>query len=202
MDGDIMGDFFSPCIFLLFCTKRLWACVCTQSGFPGGSEVKASACNAGDQGLIPGLGRSPGEGNDNPLQYSCLENPMDGGVWWATLVHGVANSRTWLSNFTSLYALSHSVKSDSLQPHGLQSILCPWDFSGKNTGVGCHFLFQCMKVRSKSEATHCVRLPTTPWTAAHQAPPSMGFSRQEYWSGVPLPSLHWTWGTLYCNVES
>ena len=47
-------------------------------GFPGGSEVKASACNAGDLGSIPGLGRSPGEGNGNPLQYSCLENPMDG----------------------------------------------------------------------------------------------------------------------------
>ena len=50
-------------------------------GFPGGSEVKASASNAGDLGSIPGLGRSPGEGNDNPLQYSCLENPMDGGAW-------------------------------------------------------------------------------------------------------------------------
>ena len=49
--------------------------------FPGGPEVKASASNAGDPGSIPGLGRSPGEGNDNPLQYSCLENPMDGGVW-------------------------------------------------------------------------------------------------------------------------
>ena len=50
-------------------------------GFPGGSEVKASACNAGDLGSIPGSGRSPGEGNGNPLQYSCLENPMDGGAW-------------------------------------------------------------------------------------------------------------------------
>ena len=49
-------------------------------GFPGGSEVKASACNAGDPGLIPGSGRSPGEGNGNPLQYSCLENPKDGGA--------------------------------------------------------------------------------------------------------------------------
>ena len=47
-------------------------------GFPGGSEVKASVCNAGDLGLIPGSERSPGEGNGNPLQYSCLENPMDG----------------------------------------------------------------------------------------------------------------------------
>ena len=50
-------------------------------GFPGGSEVKASAPNAGAPGLIPGLGRSPGEGNGNPLQYSCLENPMDREAW-------------------------------------------------------------------------------------------------------------------------
>ena len=50
-------------------------------GFPGGSEVKASASNAGDLGSIPGSGRSPGEGNGTPLQYSCLENPMDGGAW-------------------------------------------------------------------------------------------------------------------------
>ena len=62
-------------------------------GFPRGSEDKASARNAGDQGSIPGSGRSPGEGNGNPLQYSCLENPMDGGAWWAT-VHGVAKSWT------------------------------------------------------------------------------------------------------------
>ena len=68
-------------------------------GFPGGSEVKASACDAGDPGSIPGLGRSPGEGCGNQIQYSCLENPMDGGAWWAT-VHGVAKSRTRLSAFT------------------------------------------------------------------------------------------------------
>ena len=49
--------------------------------FPGGSEVKASDWNAGDRGSIPGSGRSPGEGNGNPLQYSCLENPMEGGAW-------------------------------------------------------------------------------------------------------------------------
>ena len=59
----------------------------------------------------------------------------------------------------------------------------PWDSSGKNTGVRCHCLLQCVKVKSLS----CVRLLVTPWTAAYQAPPSMGFSRQEYWSGVPLP---------------
>ena len=50
-------------------------------GFPGGSEGKVSACNMGDQGSIPGSGRYPGEGNGNPLQYSCLENAMDGGAW-------------------------------------------------------------------------------------------------------------------------
>ena len=60
----------------------------TVLGFPGGSEVKASASNAGDSGLIPGLGRSPGEGNGKPLQYPCLENPMDRGAWWAP-VHGL-----------------------------------------------------------------------------------------------------------------
>ena len=60
--------------------------------FPGDSEAKASACNAGDLGLIPGSGSSPGEGNGNPLQYSCLENPMDRGAWWAT-VHGVTKSQ-------------------------------------------------------------------------------------------------------------
>ena len=63
----------------------------------------------------------------------------------------------------------------------------PWDFPGENTGVGCHFLLQCMKVKSVKSLS-CVWLVATPWTAAYQALPSMGFSRQEYWSGVPLPS--------------
>ena len=62
---------------------------CMILGFSGGSEVKASACNVGDLGSILGSGRSPGEGNGNTLQYSCLENPMDRGAWWA-IVHGVA----------------------------------------------------------------------------------------------------------------
>ena len=71
----------------------------TETHFPGGSDGKASACNVGDLGSIPGSGRSPGEGNDNPLQYSCLENPVGGGAWRAT-VHGVAKSQTRLSSFT------------------------------------------------------------------------------------------------------
>ena len=64
-----------------------------------GSDNKASVYNAGDPGLSPGLGRSPGEGNGNPFQYCCLENPMDRGAWLAT-VYGVAKSRTRLSDFT------------------------------------------------------------------------------------------------------
>ena len=71
-----------------------------QWDFPGGSDGKDSAYNAGDLGSILGLGRSPGEGNGNPLQYSCLENPMDRGAWGAT-VHGVTESQTRLSGLQS-----------------------------------------------------------------------------------------------------
>ena len=71
--------------------------ICTYRGFPGGSGSKKSACNVGDLGLIPGLGRSPGGGHGNQLQYSCLENSMDRGTWRAT-VHGVTESRTRLSD--------------------------------------------------------------------------------------------------------
>ena len=94
------------------------------------------------------------EGNGNPLQYSCLENPMDGGAWWAP-VHGLAEGWTRLSDFTLIFT----------------------------------FLLQCMKMKSESEAAQSRPTPIDPWTAAYQAPLSMGFSRQEYWSGLPLPSL-------------
>ena len=65
----------------------------TEEGVPGGSDSEASACNVGDLGSIPGLGQYPEEGNGNLLQYSCLENPMDGAAWWAT-VHRVTKSQT------------------------------------------------------------------------------------------------------------
>ena len=84
-----------------------------------------------------------------------------------------------------------SVVSDSVRPHRQQPTRLPrpWDSPGKNTGVGCHFLLQRMKVKSESELVQSCLTLKTPWTTAHQTPPSMGFSRQEYWSGVPLPSL-------------
>ena len=66
-------------------------------GFPDGSNSQESTCNAGDLGLIPRLGRSPGEGHGNPLQYSCLENPKDRGAWWAT-VHEVVKGQTQSSH--------------------------------------------------------------------------------------------------------
>ena len=76
-----------------------------------------------------------------------------------------------------------------MRPHRWQPmrLLHPWDSPGKNTGVGCHFLLQCIKVKVKSLIR--VRLLATPRTAAHQAPLSMGFSRQECWSGVPVATL-------------
>ena len=77
-----------------------------NTGFPGGSDSKVSVYNAGDPGSIPGLGRSPGEGNGNPLQYYCLENRMDRGAWQAK-VHGVAKSRTQLSNFTFTFRVKY-----------------------------------------------------------------------------------------------
>ena len=83
-----------------------------------------------------------------------------------------------------------SVMSDSVRPHRWQPsrLPHPWDSPGKNTGLGCHFLLQCMKVKSESEVAQLCLTLATPWTAAYQAPLSMGFSRQKYWSGVPLPS--------------
>ena len=92
--------------------------------------------------------------------------------------------------YASAAAAKSLVVSDSVRPHRQQPtrLHCPWDSPGKNTGVGCHFLLQCMKVKSESEVAQSC-LFATPWTAAYQAPPTMGFSRQEYWSGVPLTSL-------------
>ena len=106
---------------------------------------------------------------------------------------GFHSHLTSFSLMQSLYAAAAavtSVVSDSVQPHRRQptKLPCPWDFPGKNTGVGCHFLLQCMKVKSEMKSLSRVRLFSTPWTAAYKAPPPMGFSRQEYWSGVPLPS--------------
>ena len=101
-------------------------------------NLPANAGDIRDEGSVPQLGRSPGEGNGNPLQYSCLENPMNRGAWWNTAC-GMAER-----DATERPTLSLSLSR--------------------------------------------VRLFATPWTVTYQAPLSMGFSRQEYWSGLPLPS--------------
>ena len=91
MDSHIFASFLR-----LYFKSTISCCWnCSSFGFAGVSDVKEYACNAGDPGLIAGLGRSPREGNGNPLQYSCQENSMDKGAWWAT-VHGVVQSLTRL----------------------------------------------------------------------------------------------------------
>ena len=133
-------------------------------------------------GFDPWVGKIPAVGNGNPLQYSCLGNPMDRGAWWAT-VHSITKCRTWLSDqarththiqrrtiiflfFSSLYLqLSDEIWSSSLNTQ--------WQHCLKLSTAECEIIQLC---------------PTLCWTVAFQAPPSMGFSRQEYWSGLPFPS--------------
>ena len=117
-----------------------------MEGFPGGSVVKNLPANAEDTGLIPGLGRSLEEGNGNPVQYSCLGSPMDRGARQDIVCCCCCKS---LQSYPTV------------QPHRWQPTRLPrpWDSPGKNTGVGCHFLLQCMKVKSESEvAQSCLTL--------------------------------------------
>ena len=99
----------------------MWLGLIQSQDFPGSSGDKASACNAEDQGSVPGSGRSPGEGNGYPLQYSGLENSMDRGAWRAT-VHGVAKSRTRLNNthsYRHTHTLTHTLTHTHSHTHEL-----------------------------------------------------------------------------------
>ena len=180
-----------------------FACTYTQSlRLPGWLRDK-STCSAGDirdVGSTPGWGRSPGGGHGNPLQYSWPENPVDRGAW-RPRVNEVAES--YATERLSMRACCVASVPETSCPTG---ILCPWNFPGKNTWVSCLSLavfnsWKCytqifcsywvnteneekLKVKSLSR----VWLFATPWTVAHQAPPSMGFSGQEYWSGLPFTS--------------
>ena len=100
-------------------------------GFPGGSVVNnppANTGDAGDWGLIPGSGRSPGEGNGNPLQYSRQESPMDRGAWWVT-VHGVAKSRTQLSAHTHTHTHTHTLAPKAKPIFSLLNTVLPSGFT-------------------------------------------------------------------------
>ena len=109
------------------------------------------------------------EGNGNPLQCSCLENPRDGGAWWAA-VYGITQCRTRLMRF-STHAHTWLYKPDTR----------------RHPGHFPPFLQEIQFILLLSHFSR-VRLCATPYTAAHQAPPSLGFSRQEHWSGLPFPS--------------
>ena len=151
-----------------------------------------------------------GEGNGNPLQCSCLENPRDGVAWWAA-IFGVTQSRTRLKQLSSSSSSSHGNKDGNViwaKRNKLQSYFtlkvkvahqCPTLCDPM--GYTVHGILQARilewvaisfsnawKWKGKLKSLSRVRLLATPWTAAHQGPPSMGFARQEYWSGVPLPS--------------
>ena len=129
---------------------------------------------------------------------SAMQEMQERRVW--SLGHKIPWRRKWLPTPVFLPGEFHGQRSlagyspwdckeshmtELLSPPGSQ----PWDSPGKNTGVGCHVLLQCMTVKSESEVLSRVWLFATPWTIAYPAPPSMGFPRQEYWSGLPLPSL-------------
>ena len=105
------------CTFCFYFIIIIFTMRYVDLGFPGSSDSKESSCNAGGLGLTPGSGRSPGEGNGNPLQYSCLGNAMEGGAWWAA-VHGVPKSRTRLSRhvYTHVWNLSSPTRDGSLTP--------------------------------------------------------------------------------------
>ena len=154
-----------------------------------------------DVGSISGSERSPGGGHGNPIQYSCLENPMDRGTWQAT-VHGVAKSQTWLKGLSTHSHVCVYIPAAAAAPKSLHSCptLCdPIDGSplgspdpgipqaGTLEWVAISFS-NAWKWKVKVKLLRRVWLLVTPWTAAYQAPPSMGFARQEYWSGVPSPS--------------
>ena len=135
--------------------------------FPCGSDNEEYACKTLDSGLIPETGRSPGEGNGNPLQYSCLENSMDRGAWWAA-IHEVTNSWIQLSNFTSILSrviwqmkLSFTNLPRVNQTVRIQIQIC---FTLKT----CFYYISYLSVTSVQLLSHVQHL-AIPWTAAHQA---------------------------------
>ena len=188
--------------------------------------AKNLPASAGDVGFIPGAGWSPGEGNGNPLQYSCLGNSMDRGAgrlqsigsqksqmqltkqrdWDLNTTHSVIQlSQTGLKwdSFSSIYSPMSHITASAAAAKSLQSCLTlcdPIDRSPPGSPVPGILQARTLewvaisfsnawKWKGKVKSLSRVWPSATPWTAAYQAPPSMGFSRQEYWSGVPLPSL-------------
>ena len=119
---------------------------------------------------------------------------------WESWIFGEGPNPWLFCRYAALAAKSlHSCPTLRPQRRQPTRLPCPWDSPGKNTGVGCHFLLQCRKVKSESEVAQSCLTLRDPWTAAYQAPPSMGFPRQEYWSGLPVPSPKESWGASKKN---
>ena len=146
-------------------------------------------------GSIPGLGWSHGKGNVNPLQYSCLGNPIDRGAWWA--IYSPWGQKRVGHNLATAAAAAAAAAAESLQ--SCPTLCDPRDSSPPGSPVPGILQARTLewvaisfssawKWTVKVKSLSCVRLLSTSWTAAHPAPLSMGFSRQECWSGVPLPS--------------
>ena len=176
--------------------------------FPGGSVVKNPPAIAGDAGSISESGGSHGEGNGNPLLYSCLGNPMDRGAWWAT-VHRVAESNTTEESDTTEAhriwgALNLQVQNHRFGGYNEYKLYTdfqggggggenptPLLFKGQLFGRNCFYWMKSCHVNWPlcAQSLSCVQLFATPWTVALQAP--RGPSKQEYWSGLPFPSPNW-----------
>ena len=151
-------------------------------GFPCSSDGKASAYNAGDLGSIPGLGRSTGEGNGNPLQYSCLENPKDGGAQQAT-VHGITKSWTRLSDLTSMRDCNYFGGSgDNITLNLDSKVVLPMINSTTK------FICENHPQLCGCSVTKSCLIPCGPLGPARPLHP-WGFLRQGCWSGLPFPSL-------------
>ena len=163
---------------LEFCRAPHWWHQCTPNSIifkekvPGGSVVKNPTANAGGEGSIPGLGRSPEEGNSSQLQYSCLGNAMDRGAWWAT-VHRVARVGHNLAHLIFIICKVKVKVAQScptlLRPPRLwpARLLCPWHFPGKNTCVGCHFFLQGIFL-THGLNLHLLPWPKDSWPLSHQ----------------------------------
>ena len=161
----------------------------------GGSDGKESAWNVGDPGSIPRSGWSPGEGNGNPLRYSCLENSMDRRAWWAT-VHGVPKSQTHqpqtIYKWTDRLCYNKSLFQRQKGWIWLQPVLSNSSVTAsqtKNLKISSGHRKKYKQVKLVIKWSHSV-LSNALWPhgLSYQAPPSMRFSRQDYWSGLPFPS--------------
>ena len=178
----------------------------SEKGFPGGSEVKVSSCNAGDLGSIPGSGRSPGEGNGKPLQSSWLENPMDRGAWWAT-VHGVAKSQTQLSDLTFIFTchpylesvdptprdeVTHFITKEGLDPLSISSALLLILCSNRTAII----LFSKWRMPGTRTSNNL------PMLNSLDSKPKIGFKTQMSWLQILHTTLSYSTTTQHSNVKS